>query len=521
MMAQARIGTVVPGSRELIEVILTLRGSRVEIKGDREEEGPRADLSLDPLRRDTIRVLERLVGQGKLEGNRRALEVLGRHLFEAVFSDGVRGFFENKLAKVPKGERLRIQLKFEEDAEDLASLPWEYMYYVPKHGPAFFLSTHAKLILSRFLPTQNPREQGEPPESPLSVLVAVSNPNDPTLGPVVAEPVIEAIATLKDTLRQENGGREAMLIDRLDNPTVESFTNALESEPHVLHFIGHGQFDHREKQGKVALLAPDGVKPWWCIDKDFAGYMQRTEPPPRLVFLHLCEGGVAEFEESFAGLAPKLILEGVQAVVAMQYRIFNKHAISFAKAFYKKLASGSDVDEAVQDGRNQIALDHEESYSSRGFGTPVLYMHARDSIIRPLRDRHTRSSQEAAGNVERSSRVGAGGGRIEPTGIVAEAVEAPVAAAFTPLDQADEPPGEDEPRSIRSIRDTALFEFARAQVDLDAARKEIDDIFSNRTLFQVRAELGRRINGDSLSGRLPIWRAVAEEIQKVIDRQTQ
>ena len=110
---------------------------------------------------------------------------------------------------------------------------------------------------------------------------------------------------------------------------------------------------------------------------------KRSQCFPRLVFLHMCDGGIAEKDisilQAFSGFAPKLIHARIPSVVAMQYPIKNPDAVLFGKAFYSALADGSSVDEAVQEGRTNLDLNRH----SRLFGTPVLYMHSAVGLVLP------------------------------------------------------------------------------------------------------------------------------------------
>ena len=255
---------------------------------------------------------------------------------------------------------------------DLASLPWEYLY--SPYGN-FFLATHGDLVLSRYIPLETARhELLAPTAGPLRILIVVSRPQE--LGPVHSEPVIQAIEKLDQST--------SVKIDILMTPTIENFLDKLEeTKPHVLHVIGHGKFDKERKEGKIALLDKDRVSVRWVPDDKFADYFMQTHSIPRLAFLHLCESGAVNFTANFAGLAPQLVRAGIQAVVAMHYPISNTDAILFSQAFYKELSRGTAVDYAVQHGRWSITYRIQNAYGSRAFGTPILYMHARNGIIQP------------------------------------------------------------------------------------------------------------------------------------------
>ncbi|HEY6189879.1 MAG TPA: CHAT domain-containing protein [Pyrinomonadaceae bacterium] len=359
-----------------VELTLTVQNDkhvRLQTRGG--GQGDTQPANLDKLTLSTIDVFQKWLVAGKIS-ERREMEVLGMHLYSVLFQGKIEEYFRLQLGKVPKGERLRLQLTFDDDVSDLASLPWEYLYFPGTQvREGFFFSTHVDLVLSRYMPLEDDRESLAPDESPLRVLIAVSKPTDDTLGPVIADPVIEAIQKLTE--------RHAVKVDVLDKPTIDNFYEALRTfKPHVLHFIGHGRY--YDKKGEIAMLDTDEKSVTWVGDQQFADFFTYAQTIPRLVFLHLCEGGKVDFDANFAGVAPKLIRAKIQAVVAMQYPITNKAAIAFSRQFYRKLAEGKPVDDAVQEGRWMITMNDPQTYNSRIFGTPVLYMRSFNGIIQPL-----------------------------------------------------------------------------------------------------------------------------------------
>jgi hypothetical protein len=307
---------------------------------------------------------------------RRDLEVFGRHLYRVVFGEALGREFEKALddaARAAPAARLRIHLRFEPDAAELAGLPWEYLYFPgSSHGTGQFVCEGADLILSRYMPTDESASVPGPVDGrKVRVLVAVASPRDDRLPAVLHAPVVQFLERLGESLPIE--------LHVLENATLERFQAAMDAaKPDVLHFLGHGQFNLKANQGEVAFLDSAGG-PDWCADYDFARYAThiRNGNAPRLVILHLCEGGKIDLRESFAGLAPNLINSGVQAVVAMQYTVKNRAAIDFSAAFYEELLQNHHpVDYAVQMGR-QVLLRQREA---RLFATPVLYVFTTDDI---------------------------------------------------------------------------------------------------------------------------------------------
>ncbi len=336
-------------------------------------------MQFDDLRLATIHIFEDWLSKGKITKSNE-LEVLGSHLYKGLFFEQ-ESFFVDALKEAREAKQhLCVRLQFGKDAEELSRLPWEYLYRPGTDtSQGFFLSTDVNLVLARYMPLGSGSSSPLKPQERMRVLIVISEPTE--LGPVAAIPVVDAIKRLVEKYRYPIDFFE------LNKPTIESFLDELQKGPHVLHFIGHGRYK-REKIGEIALLKPDKSSVEWCPDKTFAEYFRRVDECPRLVFLHLCQSALSDdlgaFTANFAALAPQLILANIQAVVAMQHPIANEAAISFCRAFYRNLAEGKPIDDAVQAGRAQIITSDPNAYDTRVFGTPVLYIRRSDSIVQPM-----------------------------------------------------------------------------------------------------------------------------------------
>ena len=135
---------------------------------------------------------------------------------------------------------LRVVLEFEQQARELATLPWEYLYSPDTDRErGFFIATRNKLILTRQMPLNVAFDVLTPDEKPLRLLIAVSKPGGMTI--VNAEPVVESIEELKEKMP------DSIRIERLNQPTKRSFMDQVRDfRPHVVHFIGHGAYDTQE-----------------------------------------------------------------------------------------------------------------------------------------------------------------------------------------------------------------------------------------------------------------------------------
>lgn len=366
------------------EFTLTVRTAHekgVEAKTDTDATAV-GQLTLDPLTRMTIEVFEDLLRRDRIERNEE-LVVLGSYLYKALFTGEVETLFlaELKAARDAK-KRLRLQLAFTSEQEQLINLPWEFLYSSdPQTGD--FLATRVDLVLSRYMPLKGGRTSLAPDIGPLKVLIAVSRAQGPGLGDIVAKPVIQAIEQLgqEEQTHPKQAGVQVRVLEQPNTSNLQ--TELARFRPHIFHFIGHGRFEN--KKAEIALTQTNGPAVFWCDDAMLLKCFQRAQVFPRLIFLQMCEGGEIGYNQmaltSFTGFAPRLLSAQIPAVVAMKYIISNQDAIKLSKTFYQALAQGKGVDEAVQLGRDQIGFEH--GYRNRVFGTPILFLHSYDGIIEP------------------------------------------------------------------------------------------------------------------------------------------
>ena len=355
--------------------------SEIIIEVDKEEVKARSKggavrkgvLHLDQLRLATIKVFEELLLDDTIH-NRRHMEVLGQHLYTGLFDDPIDKLLNDELREVKK-DRLRLQLQFESNVDpEIARLPWEFLYSPTRQD---FLATDVNLVLSRYMELGQNREAFSASESILRVLVVISRPQDERV--VLAKEVVSFINSLN-----KEGQDPIISLQVVDPPNLQNIEVALKQhQPHIFHFIGHGQYDPTQKTGFLLLVNPDTNNSEKCDDSTVIDCFKRSQCYPRLVFLHMCDSGIAEkdatIQQAFSGFAPKLIHAKIASVVAMQYPIKNQDACDFSLAFYSTLADGRSVDEAVQEGRSKLDLYRR----SRLFGTPVLYMHSADGLVLP------------------------------------------------------------------------------------------------------------------------------------------
>jgi CHAT domain len=309
-----------------------------------------------------MRVFERWLMEHDRTWGREDIRVFGQLLHRQLFTGDVWSWIEQQIAK--RGDELvRLQLAFPADAASsrLASLPWEFLCAPDRPAEdGRFLVLMPELLLSRTVPALG----GAPGTmSKVRVLPVVGDAHNEWLGTVDYEPVLESIATAGQRPDFE------ILDPAVEITRTELADKVLATKPHVIHYIGHGKFDAQTGKGAVALRT-DGGETSWVDETDLGEALCGDDWTPTVVVLHACEGGRNDYEYRHAGLAPSLVRQGVQCVVAMQYPVTNETAIDFSDALYQALADRQYLDEAVQTARQRI---WETTKDARLLGVPMIY----------------------------------------------------------------------------------------------------------------------------------------------------
>ncbi len=301
------------------------------------------------------------------------LRAVGVQLFDALFAGQVRSLYDQSLGAIRSSpdRGLRIKLKLDPGAAGLAAVyrfPWEYLYQAETDD---YLCLSRRSPLVRYLDV--PRStQPIPLPSVLRILVAVSMP----LGLTPLD--LEHERRLIEEAWGQQSGVECAFLARA---TPDALRKALlEDAYHVLHFMGHGGFDPSSGDGVVYFENEDGSS-HPLSGRALATKLKDFHETLGLVFLNACETARAPdgtIGNPFSGVAGALVLGGLPAVVAMQFPISDPAAIAFSAAFYRRLAAGDSVDEALTEGRQAV---HSADPDSMEWGTPVLFVRVPDGTI--------------------------------------------------------------------------------------------------------------------------------------------
>lgn len=287
-----------------------------------------------------------------------ALEILksaGSALFDTLLGGDLLRIYAQATAP---GRRVRLRLNSK--LPDLIAIPWEYLY---DRDLERWLALQPDLSLVRTFPV--PGRKPAPVEGVLRVLVMISDPSDlPPLDTAAEWANLESVADVA-----------AIELIRVE-PTYAALLGALRQQPHVFHFIGHGLFDTGTQQGLLYLQTADG-SPDPLPAERLATVLTGCESL-RLALLNACQGATPGNRSAFAGVAQRLIQQGLPAVIAMQTPILDTDALVFSQEFYRALADGYNLEAALGEGRKRIAD------RSTAWGVPALYCQGSEPFAIPV-----------------------------------------------------------------------------------------------------------------------------------------
>lgn len=325
---------------------------------------------------ETAVLLSTVAGRKLVPVEEEQLRTVGRHLFEALFQGAINSVYRaSMMVAQQNNERLRVVLRL--NAPGLAALPWEALW-----DPEVESYTCMREPLVRHVPAPYSLEPLDV-VAPLRILGLTASPRglpeldveaeEEFLSKALARPIEEGLIELHWLHQARWDGVHDMLIS---------------GRWHVVHFIGHGDYDVDTEQGVIALVGHDGRKD--LVDAErLAALLGEAEPTPRLVVLNSCSSGEEGTQDLFSGTAAALVRSGISAVAAMQFTISDAAALRFAHGFYTALARGRDIAAAVRAGRIEIL----GTPRSLEWVTPVLYLRGDNARLFDLRSPAAPSSR--------------------------------------------------------------------------------------------------------------------------------
>jgi CHAT domain len=339
---------------------------------------------------------------------------LGKQITARLFpSPDIINLFQRAIEKTGQDGYIRLRLVIKHPK--LAQIPWELCYFPQPEGEDSydnFLVLNPKYSMVRYESVNS---------SPLEI--KKENKESLRLLAVTADPIgnlqlkMEQKAIEKALKGFDVKGINLNWEPFINNPTIDDLTSELHKGADLFHFAGHGIFTEKEinnsyenarsvinefefnslqkRQARFLSDSPEiedyrGIGNLVLLNKKIEGSYELfpanelaihlQQAGVRVAVLGACETGRRDGVSLWTGIAPAVMKQGIPAVLAMQYKVFDTEAIAFSKRFYTALAAGLTLDEAVSLGRREMYNQSKQGYE---WGVPVLYMRSSDGIVFP------------------------------------------------------------------------------------------------------------------------------------------
>ncbi|MBI1743407.1 CHAT domain-containing protein [Candidatus Acetothermia bacterium] len=308
-----------------------------------------------------LRTLYQLVepdAAGQLEPDRVLCEV-GKLLFKALF---VANTSLHEHYRTMDAED-KLVLQFEDGAESLLALPWEYLFDIQERTPV----ATVRSIVRRVGQTISPKvTEAKTPRA----LVVIAEPL--TLHRFNARNVHDLLLAELEPLVK--AGR--LHLDFLALPiTSERFARQLaQGHYDIVHFVGHGTVG--------GLAFEDEVGDKQIVD---AGRLRALFDGKgvRFVFLTACLSAQGEKPgDLFTNTATALVRAGVGGVLAMQYSALVEPAFAFASDIYRALGE-KPLEEAILTARKIRYVADAKGFEAIQWGIPALYLQTENGNLFP------------------------------------------------------------------------------------------------------------------------------------------
>jgi hypothetical protein len=330
-----------------------------------------------------------------------AFAAIGEFLFRLV----ARGKLAEAWAKLRDdhggGTRTILDIAPAPALRALHELPWELMYD-PLAESHVFLDVDHPCVRGepRALEEANPIVRAgarkypfASDEWPLRVLVIFGADSDMAEGKHTQG--IGASSELRHLETLFAASRFDVDFEVLEQPTRDEIVHACRTiQPHVFHFIGHGEGDADPKKHSLLIYrggAPQPTYEQWPLF-DIRNDLQGI--PLRFVFLNACRtsnggGGVRPPGPGapFASIADAFFNLGALGVIGMQGDVPGDVAGDYSRAFYEAVIAGNEIDVAATKARRVVsqAPGRANYIMRREWSFPVLRTRVMPSLVLPRR----------------------------------------------------------------------------------------------------------------------------------------
>jgi len=238
-------------------------------------------------------------------------------------------------------------------AQELQALRWELLRH-PQTGVA--LGTSERVLLSRFMASQDWRRIELRPRAQLRAVIAVSAPSDLAQHKLAAVDLDGEVARAQRAL----AGIEVTVLGEAQALTLDHLVDALRTGADIVYLVCHGILTARFEP--VLYLQSEAGTAARVKGAELALRLGELPVPPRLMVLASCESAgredasasAAERPTAQASLAPLLADAGVPAVLAMQGKISMETVRIALPRFFAELLQDGQIDRALAVARGAV-----------------------------------------------------------------------------------------------------------------------------------------------------------------------
>lgn len=301
---------------------------------------------------------------------RETIQRSGAALFDALFRGTVRSLYQQARGSMgndaAKGVRFRIHVDGrDERLRPFLRLPWELVFDATANANPF-LAIDARRPIVRCVDSTEPllSPASGPPKR---VLILAASPcgSGPRLD------LERECRSIGDALKRNQVQHE--IVRHATRLPLHRWIS--DCEPHIVHFMGHGDLDRQRGEGVLILENESGEED--VLDATtFAGLFV-GRPAPQLVILTSCLTAVPGEERqfgAFSSVAAALVAAGLPVVIAMQSEIRDQSAILFTERFYRALMrpdSKESIESAMTEARVAVRLRDKNTLD---WVAPVLFV---------------------------------------------------------------------------------------------------------------------------------------------------
>ena len=269
------------------------------------------------------------------------LETIGSALWNCLAGGSAGSARRSALARKDPADTFRTLLDLTDAPDEWQALPWEAVSEGEGSEP---LSLRPSEPIVRFSERRLGRTQAAQ-GWPIRIMIICGESES---GNIQVKEELEAI---EDGLWER---RREIIVQVLDLPNEVTFKKQFrEFQPHILHFIGHG-----DGEG-VTINATENA--WSLKPANLRNLMSgESLQVPNLVFLNACRSQSPGTSKQMTpadcrSLANVFLLNGVVAFVGMSGDIEGKASVVLSKYFYEEWLKGKPLDQAIVSAREHIS----------------------------------------------------------------------------------------------------------------------------------------------------------------------